>query len=214
MKKINVLIASVALFLASVNVVSAQELEINTNGSIYGLEAFFVNDYVINFSFYSTYNVNELKTLIVELYKDDIEVIAMGYYYRQENAAFDILLSGEARIEYIDSDVYKITVRNCTIPENFKVNQIKELYLLGQYSSSNSGGMEIQESSWWQSNVLTAFISETSSLNETFTDNDIITYKYFLLSGIECEIMPVGVPFIQVVYKNGVVIDRKKCFLK
>jgi len=211
--------------LASVNVVSAQEYEINPNGSIYGLEAFFIDDYVVNFSFYSTYDLNELLShrndfavMWVDFYNDNSKVFSYVYDYVRGTTTFDAPpVMGEASIEHIDSDVYKITVRNCMVrncKESYEVNRLVLYFAWNLYSPSNSGGMEIQASSWWQSNVLTAFISETSSLTETFTDNDIITYKYFLLSGVESEIMPVGVPFIQVVYKNGVVIERKKYFLK
>ena len=80
---------------------------------------------------------------------------------------------------------------------------------MGQYLSNNSNDMSTQASSFWQSNVLTFFFDRSTSLNDTFLDKDI-TYKYFLLSGIESKEEPIGIPFIRVTYENGnpVVINK------
>jgi hypothetical protein len=82
-----------------------------------------------------------------------------------------------------------------------------ELYLEGEgYSSSN-----LRSGVVGRSNVLTFFFDplSTTSLNEVINDKNY-TYKYFLLSGKESQTKPIGAPFVEMIYINGVLMGKVK----
>ncbi len=61
-----------------------------------------------------------------------------------------------------------------------------------------------------KSNVLSFFFDPLStSLKETVNDGNYV-YNYFFLSGVESKTKPVGVPFIQKKYHNGILISTDK----
>jgi len=216
MKKIKVLVASVMLFLAaSVNVASAQEYEINTQDSIYGLEVGTITNGVItDLSFYSTYNRNEIFTLHIVFYDGLQKIESMGYDCWEGNFPPHYV-----NVIDINEHIYTINIQNLDIFGQFwylpqgekeKLKNISEakVYFTGHYLPENSS-MSIQTSSAWQSNILTFYFDAATSLNETLVDKDI-TYKYFLLSGIESKEKPAGVPFICVTYEKGKPVNVNK----
>ena len=196
MKKIKVLIASVVLFLANVNVVSAQEYEINTQDSIYGLQVTMVDGAITELSFYSTYDRREIIALFICYYEGQLRTSTEFYGYSEYG--FDQPVS----IEDVSENIYKIRIPQNIIywTEEGSYTEIRVSFI-GKYLTDYSD---------WESNTLIYPSNETTSLNETFTDNETITYKYFLLSGVECKEKPVGIPFICITYKNGNPIARNK----
>jgi hypothetical protein len=196
--------------MTSINVAFAQETE--RQDSIYGLEVSIIYIYGrMNISFYSTYNKDEIKNITADFYRtgdDDWKKSFLVYKYDNEHFNNPIYL-GTVTIEDIDSNVYKVNINEIDINilgirpgEPLKIR----LYLNGDH---------LQSSSTWQSNMLTFFFDPLStSLNKIINDKGNYTYKYYLLSGKESKEVPVGIPFIQMTYKNNIFVASEKYLSK
>lgn len=219
MKNLKVLMAGLMLCLVvSVNVASAQEYEINTNGEIYGLEVLvgkkLTNPHIgidcVKLSFYSTYSKNEINSMQVDFYKGSIDdgwtgnLQAGSVNYEYVDNVF-INGYGIVTVEDINDNIYKITIDECIINSVGLDPRLKfkfRIYLKGEYLSGSSD-MSIQSSSSWQSNVLTFDYDPTATSIMTPEASENYTYKYYLLSGKETKTKPEGAPFICVTYKDG-----------
>ena len=204
MKKVKILITTVVLFLAAnVSVASAQ------NDSIYGLEVSIV-DNVLNFSFNSTYDLNNLRSVVVSYYKGSTEDWNLSSFWGSDVIEYNnnVLSSyfGEGSIDIIDENIYKINISNCIL-DNFLRDKSYRLRIyirgVGYTPPSNSLNIQTLSSSIGESNMLTFFFNPLieTSLNEAIIDENY-TYKYFLLSGKETQKQPIGMPFVQIIYKG------------
>jgi hypothetical protein len=99
------------------------------NDSIYGLEIEKHNQ-VINLSFYSTYNIDNLASIDFVFYDAATgqEIGAKPVYYRQ-----GVLYSkfGEVAITPVSANVYRITLTNGKLYTHTETNQQMEVYLQG-----------------------------------------------------------------------------------
>ncbi len=225
MKTIKVLATGLMLFLAAgVNVVSAQE--INTNGSIYDLQASYSTDgKYMNLSFYSTYDMNEITGMFIHFYQGnpqdnwspDYPNGRGGVLFSCNDGIFDSTqkeVFGEVSVEQIQGNIYKISnkiplgqVVVLSSNETFKCR----LYLEGTHNPALLGNPSLRLSSTWQSNILTFFFDPlNTALNEINKDNKDCTFKYYFLSGIESKTKPIGIPYIQATFKNGIFITSDK----
>ena len=202
MKKIKLLVASLLLFLAAGSI-SAQ------NDSIYGLEAS-NEDNIMNLSFYSTYETNDLEYIVIRFYDSSNTELGNGVWIQRVYGGFPSKF-GTVSLENISENITKINISNAEL-FTYLQNTLKiELYIMGEgYVPSNILPHQIGTASVGQSNVLTFYFNSIpTSINKTInTENH--TYKYFLLSGIESTTKPLGVPFIEMIYDNGVLIGKNK----
>ena len=177
MKTIKILVAVLGLFLtANVNVVFAQDIEINTNDSIYGLEASYIEDgKYISLSFYSTYDMNEITRMdafFFQAYPSDDWSLTFpnsrgGTIHRCNEGIFDNSqkdILGEVNVEQIEKNVYKISnkipMENPQMVVLFSMEAFKcQVYLEGEYHSDNSENIGTRSSSIWRSNTLIFFLT-------------------------------------------------------
>ena len=204
----------VLLITAGMNTVFAQdEYEVNANDSIYGLDVL-VSKRSMNLSFYSTYKIDEIKYMYVKVNDNSLPDDPIMIKYVCDNGIFkNPYYFGIVSIQNISEYLYKINIENLDNQIAIITPQVEfwlQVYLIGESDSDQSENL--RSSSIWQSNTLTFFFEPLStSLNEIMIDNGNYIYNYYLLSGKESKEMPVGVPFIQIVYNNGdlVRIDKR-----
>ncbi len=220
MKITKFLTVALGLFLmgnVNVNVVLAQEENMEKNDSIYGLEVSRENGAI---SFYSTYDMNNAKRIHVLSY-DEIsnDLLTWIVSFREESDLNSIVIKEmDAGIPWIcvktEENIYKLSVHSdffirWLIPED-KLTRI-ELYIEGEGFIPPTDGLS---ETIGKSNVLTFFFNPvTTSLMELETDKNYI-YKYFLLSGKESQEIPVGVPFIQMIYINNTLVHSNKSLVQ
>ena len=212
MKKVKVLVVSLLLFLTAGSIYAQ-------NDSIYGLEAS-IEDYVLNLSFHSTYNMSDLETVIINFYdKNSNEHIGTttiyyidGNFYSKFGEAFSEKLDNSTKISVVNGDLYHYYGGD----ESYLSRQFKiELYIEGEgYSTVVYGAPKIKTQSIGRSNVLTYYFNPTTTSINKITNNENYTYKYYLLSGIESTTKPLGVPFIEMIYDNGVLIGKNKHLIR
>lgn len=220
MKTMRILAMVLGIFLTvSVNVALAQDE--SRNDSIYGLE---VSKENMNITFYSTYDMNNATRIFIFSYDKTTNTrLFADYFSRKDSVSFEIASIGVVLFyEKTTEDIYKINkspndfsmlgfLNYILIPED-KPTKI-ELYIEGEGFAPPSDNL--RSGIVGRSNVLTFFfdpLMETTSLNETLIGKNYV-YKYFFLSGLESKTKPVGVPFIQATYNNGVLISTDKFFL-
>jgi hypothetical protein len=209
MKIIKTLIVVSVLFLtAGINVASAQDEA--RNDSIYGLEVSIKNEEEeVNISFYSTYNIEDLEVLWLNYYDEKTDKLLLGDYTYCINGFFMVTM-GNVRKENISEGVYKIN-RSSYLHPILQSKSLKiEVYLEGYGYTPPS----LRTGTIGRSNVLTFYYDPeaTSLITPEATEN--YTYKYISLSGIESKEKPVGVPFIQMIYKDGILIHSNKCLIQ
>jgi hypothetical protein len=191
------------LLMVNCNVALAQNENTQRQDSIYGLEVTLVRDNFIDLSFYSTYDWEKLWGVQVHFYSGNRRYNYYAYdYYHNNNAFFnDNPLIGEANIEYIDGNICKITIRNCLLIAEKEKDENVLIDKLEVFMNKSS----------WKSNVLTFFFDPLMQTSlKLIESSENYTYKYFLLSGIESQKKPIGIPFIQVSYKNGMPVATNK----
>ena len=217
MKTTKILAAVLGLFLmVNVNVALAQETE--RNDSIYGMENLSISDRgVISFKFYSTYEIMDLKFIHLDFY-DTIsdELLGNGMLSCSKYAGhmyFVYPITGRTWGNYTNNipGIYEIDIEYPLYMEFIELmgKPLKiEFYLEGEGFVPPSNNLRAGEIG--RSNVLTFYYDPlTTSLTE-LESNKNYTHKYFLLSGIESKAKPIGVPFIQVTYKNGKPVAYEK----
>ncbi|MDR1729045.1 MAG: hypothetical protein LBR52_00055 [Prevotellaceae bacterium] len=219
MKTTKILAAVLGLFLAtSVNIVSAQNENMERNDSIYGLELS-IEDNIMNLSFYSTYNMEELKGIGVQIYdgtSNDWEVSSYwgGLVAEYNNGSFFTKEFGEISIEAINENLHKININNTLLNDFFNGKPLKfRCSITGEgYAPPASN---LREGIIGRSNILTFFfnpLATPTSLMELETDKNYI-YKYYLLSGIEIKKLLAGVPLIREIYDENKLIATDKIMI-
>ncbi len=215
MKTTKFLTVALGLFLVgnvNVNVVLAQEENMEKNDSIYGLEVSRENGAI---SFYSTYDMNNAKTIHISSYDENKQLSEYTFYQDKSDLNFIEPLTADYLIcEKITEGIYKVNRSNSRLIRHLILENTPtkiEIYIEGEGFTppSNLGSGDIG-----RSNILTFFFnSMTTFLMESKANKNYI-YKYFLLSGKESLEIPVGIPFIQMTYKDDVFLYSEKCLIQ
>ena len=214
MKTIKILAAVLGLFLmGNVNALLAQETE--RNDSIYGLEVSIV-DNIMDLSFYSTYDKNDLQEIYINFYNknteehlgDEIKIWSFGLDSFMFAPRY---VNGKAYILNEEEDIYRMDINN--------VNLINNIFMLDDNINELKMELYIVQTSSIRSNVLTfSFNSTITALPKTMesnnNENNNNEFKYFLLSGIEILKKPIGISFIEISYENGKKMAVNKWLIK
>ena len=216
MKKNKVLTISSLLFLA-IGSISAQ------NDSIYGLNAS-INDNILDFHFYFTYNRNDLKSVHLNFYDQESSYhlgrIVIYHIYFPTTKQDTFLIEGghgNGYVQEIEQEKHKMNINNMNLNE-FNIDSFHDL---------EKRKIKMELSVQWQNNVSSSTINiENSNVLVFYFDpqvttyinkvleNENYTYKYFLLSGIETTEIPSGIPFVEVIYKDSNKININKLIIK
>ncbi len=213
MKTTKFLTVALGLFLVgNVNVVLAQEENMEKNDSIYGLDNTLLQGQweIVQV----TVEKNTDEKIDTTVYNTTTEVQSFilcpnEWVINEHTIVWRYFNGAEIAFEYTFGE-NQLTIKDGTPPmQSYQYNIQGEKLILTTYYRVNNPPIHMDEK--WT--IVLNKHEMTSFIDETENDADYV-FRYFFLTGIESRNKPIGVPFVQQTYKNGSLISVNRYFVE